>query len=90
MPYLTVRMAARIQGFDDSWRLFGSKTHAYRQVGNAFHHRGDASRNCDSGGARASAASWWPREHLFKVAREQLHLTLISTGVLCSPNRGHV
>ena len=36
MPYLTVRMAARIQGFDDSWRLFGSKTHAYRQVGNAF------------------------------------------------------
>ncbi|RRH71286.1 DNA cytosine methyltransferase [Falsigemmobacter faecalis] len=36
MPRLTTRMAARIQGFPDSWQFYGRKTAAYRQIGNAF------------------------------------------------------
>ena len=36
MPRLTARMAARLQGFPDSWRFVGGKTIAYRQIGNAF------------------------------------------------------
>lgn len=36
LPRLTLRMAARLQGFPDSWRFAGGKTAAYRQIGNAF------------------------------------------------------
>lgn len=36
MPRLTVKMAGMIQGFPAKWSFEGSKTPAYRQVGNAF------------------------------------------------------
>lgn len=36
MPRLTIPMVARLQSFPDDWEFAGSKTHAYRQVGNAL------------------------------------------------------
>lgn len=36
LPRLTLRMAARLQGFPDDWQFAGGKTAAYRQIGNAF------------------------------------------------------
>lgn len=36
MPRLTVKMCALIQGFPADWSFAGTKTQAYRQVGNAF------------------------------------------------------
>lgn len=36
VPKLTVQMAALVQGFPRDWKFVGSKTTAYRQVGNAF------------------------------------------------------
>jgi DNA (cytosine-5)-methyltransferase 1 len=36
MPKLTVKMTALIQGFPPDWEIWGKKTPAYRQVGNAF------------------------------------------------------
>ena len=36
LPKLTVKMAARVQGFPEDWVFAGGKTAAYRQVGNAF------------------------------------------------------
>ena len=35
-PRLTVDMVAKLQGFPPEWKFVGRKTHAYRQVGNAF------------------------------------------------------
>jgi len=35
-PRLTLRMAARLQGFPDDWMFAGGKTAAYRQIGNAL------------------------------------------------------
>lgn len=35
-PRLTVEMAARLQSFPEGWKLAGSKTQRYRQIGNAL------------------------------------------------------
>lgn len=35
-PRLTLRMAARLQGFPDDWAFVGGKTAVYRQIGNAL------------------------------------------------------
>lgn len=35
-PFLSVEMAAAIQGFPRDWKFMGKRTHTYRQVGNAF------------------------------------------------------
>jgi DNA (cytosine-5)-methyltransferase 1 len=36
IPKLTLGMAATVQGFSSDWQIFGRKTAAYRQIGNAF------------------------------------------------------
>lgn len=36
MPRLTIPMVSRLQSFPSDWKFAGSKTHAYRQVGNAL------------------------------------------------------
>jgi DNA (cytosine-5)-methyltransferase 1 len=36
LPHLTVPMVGILQGFPPDWQFTGRKTHAYRQVGNAF------------------------------------------------------
>jgi DNA (cytosine-5)-methyltransferase 1 len=36
LPRLTIPMTAALQGFPETWRFYGRKTAAYRQVGNAF------------------------------------------------------
>lgn len=35
-PALSIRMTATLQGFPLDWQFSGRKTHAYRQIGNAF------------------------------------------------------
>ncbi len=63
-PRLTVRMVARIQGFPDEWGIWGRKTAAYRQVGNAFPPpvakavAGRIRQALESGSASMTVKSW--------------------------------
>lgn len=70
-PRLTLRMVARIQGFPDDWQFVGSKTHAYRQVGNALpppvaqavgRRIAYALRETDRSVVREPAATYWSGE----------------------------
>jgi DNA (cytosine-5)-methyltransferase 1 len=65
IPRLTVRMVARVQGFPDEWGIWGKKTAAYRQVGNAF------PPPVAFAVASAIGHAIWPKKQLRKIARDK-------------------